>query len=135
MRKAIFITTLFLTSCGFANKTKVTGNYYLVAADANEQMSFCFHTPEDGSNYGDIVGSCVYAVGFNEKYIISKQHPTDLMHSNRLDKSITNYFIVPIEKDIYTPNNKPLNQFQFEQQRKRLGIENIEFTIEYKSLE
>jgi hypothetical protein len=134
MKKLMFITTFFLASCGMAEKHKITGNYYLVAVDTDDEMALAYHEPSDGSNYATIVDNCVFAVGYNDKYIIAKQHPWNFMSSKRPNKEVTNYYIVPIGS-IYIPNNKPLNEFQFDQERKRLGIENIQFTIVYKDLE
>ena len=147
MRKLFVIAALFLTSCDMAEKRHVVGNYYIVAADVREQMSLDYHTKEDGANYGTIIDNTVFAVGCNDKYIIVKQHPTvnEDIHlndtskptktsSNQADKTRTNYYIVPVE-DYYRPNLAPLNEYQFKQQRKKLGIENIQFTIVYKDLE
>ena len=130
MRKLIFITALFLTSCGLAEKKKVVGDYYLVAADTGEQMSLTYHTSEDGSDYGTIVEACVFAAGCNDKYIILKRHP----YNFHINKNVTLYYIVPVE-NYYRPNNTSLNEFQFNKKRKELGIEDIQFTIVYKDLE
>jgi hypothetical protein len=135
MRKLIFITTLFLTSC--SGHKKVIGNYYLFG-DSFEFMALYYGPPYYLGGIG-VVQYCVFAVGNNDKYIIAKQHPFDPASSKSLDKSITNYFIVPVEDYHNWSKNRtkivPLSQSEFNQKRKELGIEDIPFTTVYKQVE
>ncbi len=134
MRKYIFVFVLFLTSC--TGGKNITGNYYLFG-DTHEYMSLYYEPPY--SSYITVVDCCVFAVGNNDKYIIAKQHPYDPGSSTGLDKSITNYFIVPVEDyHNWRKNNTkiaPLSQSEFDQKRKEFYIENIQFTIVYKDVE
>jgi hypothetical protein len=98
-----------------------------------------YYDPPYSSGGITVVQCCVFAVGNNDKYIIAKQHPYDPTSSKGPDKSITNYFIVPVEDyHNWIKNNikiAPLSQSEFDQKRKELGIENIQFTIVYKDVE
>jgi hypothetical protein len=136
MKKLIIIILLFLTSCEMAEKRKIVGNYYIVASDIGEQMNLAYNIP-GFRGYSTIVKHCVFAVGYNDKYIVVKQHPYNT--NGHPNKEITNYYIVPIQDSInWRTLDKtiiPLNEVQFEDKRKELGIENIQFTIVYKDLE
>jgi len=93
----LFLVLTSFASCDFAIKEKVTDNYYLIATDIGEDCSLGYHLPSDGDIYGTIIDATVFAVGFNDEYIIAKQHPR--VFPNEPDKKITNYFILRITKD------------------------------------
>jgi uncharacterized protein YxeA len=134
------IIFLILTNCigggGFVIDEKVTGNYYLTATDVIEQLSLSYHTEDMGDIYGKVIGETVFSVGFNNKYIIVKQHPTIEDKSNL---KITNYYILPLkEKMDWKTNNGligPITLDKFNLTCKELHIEDIKFAINYKNLE
>jgi hypothetical protein len=142
MKTILYITfiLIFLSSCvgglGLAVNERITGNYYLVAADDIEQLSLSYHTEDMEDIYGTVVGETVFAVGFNNHYIIVKQHPNI---DFKVDKTITNYYILPLKEKINWENINglmgPLRFNEFNQKRKELNIEDLEFTINYKDLE
>jgi hypothetical protein len=135
MKKIIFISTIFLASCGIIQEEHVVGNYYVVAGDTRDQMTLSYKSSDSHSgSYGIVVDNCVFAIGHNDKYIILKQHPWNFMNSKHPNREITNYYVVKVES-VYVPNNNPLNEFQFSRETKRLGIENIRFSTIYKDLE
>ena len=110
----------------------LVGIYYLVAADDDRQCSLATHEPSDGGTYGNVVNQTVFAVGYNEKYIIAKQHPDN-------NRKITNYFIVPVEQHITRENLNnilgPLTYNQFMTKRHELIIpDSLHFTKEYEDL-
>jgi hypothetical protein len=72
MRKLIFITALFLTSCGeMQEERKVTGNYYMAAVDGEYQMALTYKATDPNShNYAIVVDNCVFAAGYNDKYTV-----------------------------------------------------------------
>jgi hypothetical protein len=129
---------LFCGSCGgLVIKENIFGNYYLIAADANEDLTLSYHDSSDGAIYGGIIEPTVFAIGFNENYIIAKQHPRTF--PNPPDKNITNFYILPIKKGFNwrTKNGLlgPLTSNQFSQKRKELNIsDSLNFTIELKDL-
>jgi len=95
--KIFFIIVVFvLFGCnGFIIKKQVVKDYYLTAPDVEEQLSLSYHTSNDGDSYGTIVGETVFAIGFNDKYIIVKQHPWT--YPNPPDTTQTNYYILPLK--------------------------------------
>jgi hypothetical protein len=141
MAKIFFCTIILLmfAGCmGLAMKENFFGNYYLVATDKIEDLSLCYHANSDGDIYGDIIQATVFAIGYNEKYIIAKQHPRTFPHPP--NKAITNYFILPLKQgmDWKTKNGLigPLSLEQFNEKRKQLNIpDSLKFTIEKKSLQ
>lgn len=87
------------------------GAYALVWIDTSENVSLCRELGE-GSWIGR-VDSTVFAVGWDGRYLIAKQHPNG-------DRSKTNYFIVDARND--TPYRSadevaigPLTEFEFQQ--------------------
>jgi len=140
MRKKIacFIALCLLyTSCGLVINENIFGNYYLVASDTNEDLCLSYHESCDGGIYGTVVTPTVFAIGYNENYIIVKQHPRAF--PNPPDKSITNFYILPVKNGFNWRTNNgllgPLTFDQFNQKRKELNIPNsLNFTKEMKDL-
>ena len=131
---AAIILLLTLAGCrGFVIDEHVCNNYYLTAIDLREEVSLVYRDPANSGGYGDVIGSVVYAIGFNNKYIIAKQHPRVFINAP------TNYFIVPIKERITRESCKdilgPLTAIQFNKKRKELGLVNVPFSIVYKDLE
>jgi hypothetical protein len=128
-----FSLTLALYSCGFVINKQIIVNYYITATDAVEDLSICYHEPADDQNYGVVIEPMVFEVGYNEKYIIAKQHPCKF--PNPPDTTITNYYILPLKKGMNwrTKNGLigPLTLKQFNEKRKELGIVNIAFDPEF----
>ncbi|MFI5196425.1 MAG: hypothetical protein ACHQD8_04985 [Chitinophagales bacterium] len=130
----IIVACLF-SGCGgrgLAIKENIFGNYFLVARDDVGQLSLAYHETGIESIYGIVIAQTVFAVGYNEHYIIVKQHPDG-------DKQITNYYILPIKKgmDWGTKNGLigPLTLEQFNEKRIALNIpDGLNFTIEKANL-
>jgi hypothetical protein len=132
MKKLCFIIIIAVTGCqGFVIDKTVAGKFHLIAVDVKENLSLSYNL--NNGDYIGVVNQTVFAVGHNDKYIIVKQHP------QILGKNFTDYYIVPvivknqywIEKEVIGP----LRRDQFEQKKKELNIENLEFTIVYENLE
>ena len=70
---------------------KITGPYRLSAIDITEEMSVCYELKEVDSCVGRIPET-VFAVGWNENFIVAKQHPSG-------NKFVTKYFILDMTKD------------------------------------
>ena len=76
----------------------------------------------------------VFEVGFNEEYIIAKQHPQvgEFQDANT-DKTRLNYYILKMEKNnIKEKIWGALTLEEFVNLSLELGISDIEFTIKYK---
>ncbi len=87
------VTILVLNSCGQpAVHSHVVDKVYLIAADQIEQLSLVY---QNGENmYAGLIPQTVFAVGFNEDFIIAKQHPSEFNSS--LDKNSTLYYIIDL---------------------------------------
>jgi len=111
---------------------RIIDNYYLAATDELEGTALCYHDSSEGNFYDVIIGSTVIAVGYNNEYLIAKQHPRKFPYPP--DKSITNYYILPLKKGIDWKNNNdligPLSESQFYLKRKELNIpDEVTFTF------
>lgn len=126
MRTILYFTIfLVLTGCsGLALKEKIIDNYYLIATDVDEDCGLSYHEPSDGSNYAGIIDATVFSVGYNDKYMIIKQHPRTF--PNPPDKKITNYYILPLKKGMDWKNKNglmgPLSLEKYNEKRKELNI-------------
>jgi hypothetical protein len=109
------------------------GNYYLTAPDTEDQLSLSYHEPVDEDNYNVIIDAKVFAIGYNEKYMIVKQHPRTF--PNPPDTAKTNYYILPLRKGMnWRAKNGlmgPLSLQQFNDKKKVLNIENLVFNPEF----
>lgn len=75
-----------------------------------------------------LVEGYVYAVGFDDEFIIAKQHPNNGFDGGyKVNTSITNYFI--IKRNTKDKTIGPLTRSEFKMYVKRFAISNIEFTI------
>lgn len=132
----LLFCSILLTSCiGCAVYEKeLTEGYKLSANDDISGMSIFVY---DGQYQVGVVNATVFSVGFNEDFIIAKQHP---FNNNLIDKSITNYYIVPVKAKVNASLDEnrigPLSRKEFLIQRKELGIpEKLDFTITIDKLE
>lgn len=130
----ILILQLF-TSCIFENnyQKKLNSNYELSYIDEKTQMSIYGLS---GDSWVGVITPTVFAVGCNEDFLIAKQHPR--MFPNPPNKSITNYFIIPLKNKIdeSIEENKigPLTENEFKIKCKELDI-NLGFSIFFKDLD
>ena len=116
---------------------KLVANFYLGAPDNENQCALGFRNPPNGNNFSTIVDQTVFAAGFNENYIIIKQHPHP-SGSASLDKKITNYFIIPIEHGLRRSPMAigPLTLEEFKARRVQLAIpDSLVFTKVYADLQ
>jgi hypothetical protein len=117
---------------GLVIKKNIIGNYYLTAPDDDLQLSLAYGKPNEDF-YSGIIESTVFAVGYNKDYIIAKQHPRKF--PNDLDRTITNYYILPITNNYKWNLIGPLTLIEFNSEKKRLKIsKSLNFTIEFENL-
>ncbi len=127
----LFVSFCSLQSCLFDSYSKsINSKYLLSAIDGDENMSLCYITKD---NYMiAVVDRTVFAVGYNNNFIIVKQHPKG-------NKEYTNYFVIPLITNISEfPSDNiygPMNIDEFEKLKIKLDIKNLDFTIVYKKLE
>jgi hypothetical protein len=125
-----FLLSVFI-GCKGVSDEQVVGRYYLVAMDYVKEETSLSYKLEDG-NYVGVVDKTIFAVGFNDNYIIAKQHPSN-------NRAITNYYIVPIYKENTLSPEKgligALTLEQFNEKRKEFNIpDEVTFTKEIEDL-
>lgn len=117
-----------LSSCGLVEKKHLVGNYYLVAANAPEQMEIIFNSNPGERQSQKRIGETVYAVGWNDDYLVAKQHP-------RNDRRIENYYYLEIRRDyeFAAPNASvigPLTEAEFKRRKAQLGLPEFRMIID-----
>ena len=131
------ISSLFLLlipviqGCGFVYQRHLTGNYYLIAVDTKEDMDVCYHQQnDDDAPYTGITGASVYAVGYDNDFILVKAYRAlrDSIGISlpRYDKNTTEYYIIPVNntQEAWEAQENKLGAFSkkdFEVKRKELG--------------
>jgi hypothetical protein len=129
------ILSACLGGLGFVFKEHLFGNYYLIAPDVIEQCALCYHEETDRDSYGDVIGETVFAVGYNDKYLIAKQYYSTIWGGD-IDKSKIKYYILPLKEgmDWRTKNGLigTTDSLMFENMRKELGISGLKFTKKVK---
>ena len=114
---------------GLAYEKRLSGKYALVAVDVLEQMDISELLP-NGSATG-VIPATVYAVGWNDQFIIAKQHPSGPNHS--VDKTVTNFYILRVADGKLAG---PVTEPAFDGERKKLGIpEALGFTLVFDKLQ
>ena len=113
---------------------QLNGSYYLDAYNDYNEMSIGI---EDKEIRVGVIKATVFAVGQTNQFIVAKQHPLD--ESRNIDKSTTNYFIIPLNQKISKAIDRnylgPLSFNEFNTKRHELGMGHIPFTIVFKELE
>jgi hypothetical protein len=130
----ILLLTCLQACRGPVINNRICGKYRIIAIDTYEEAAIEYESDHGGST--EIIPEAVFATGYNDKYIIAKQHP---VVQNRVDRSVTNYFIVTIQlsqgkDEPFTPA-VPLSLKDFNTQKHRLGIDNLAFSKIYHEIE
>lgn len=129
MKKISLILALLLVGCGFVYDKPLVGFYHLIAIDTDEQMSVSYDLGD--GNYIGRINETVFSVGWNERYIVAKQHPNN-------NRSITNFYYLDIASDskYADPSTSvvgPMSETEYSKKSKDLSLPNFSLTI--KSLE
>lgn len=131
-----FISLLLLLlplmqNCGFVYERHLTGNYYLIAVDTKEDMDVCYHQQKNDAPYTGITGASVYAVGYDDDFILVKAYRAfrDSIGISlpRYDKNTTEYYIIPVNntQEAWEAQENKFGAFsdkEFEMKRKELGV-------------
>ena len=123
-----------MIGCDSFNQKQLIGNYYLIESSYKEDSKSLSYSLGSG-NFNDVVSQTVFSVGFNEDYIIAKQHPKK--YKVPANKSITNYFIIAMKdsSSYYGKVNGPFTESEFLVAKKSLGISGkLKFTIVFEDL-
>ena len=126
-----FLLLPLMQSCGFVYKQHLTGNYYLIAVDTKDDMDVCYHRQTDDALYIGITGASVYAVGYDDEFILVKAYRAlrDSMDISlqRYDKNTTEYYIIPVNntQEAWEAQENKFRAFSkkdFEVKRRELGV-------------
>lgn len=125
-----------MTGCSGYYTEHLTGNYWLSKVDYDdEELDVCYDLGND--NFVGVVAATVYAVGYDDDFIIVMQHPRRLCDStfnpqtyNFLDEEthydITHYYIIPLRFKVHhSPDENrigPLSYEEYRAKRKELNI-------------
>ncbi|RYD81223.1 MAG: DUF3997 domain-containing protein [Verrucomicrobiaceae bacterium] len=120
-----------LIGCGLVEKHHLTGHYYLVAEDVPEQMKVIYNLEPGDRLSRHRIPETVFAVGWDRRYIVAKQHPQN-------NRSITNYYYLDTARDSEDADPTasivgPLTEPAFSRKKVDLGLPDFRRTI--KSLE
>jgi hypothetical protein len=112
-----------MTSCffleGLAYEEDLVADYAVWAVDTGAWTGIVEKTSNSGGSF--IVGPMVYAYGWNDDFIIAKQHPNPNHNVSDVDTSTTNWFIIEVQAgEVYGP----LREQEYEELREKLGVPN-----------
>jgi hypothetical protein len=127
---------LSLTGCEY--REHLTGNYYLTETDnADEELSLSYDL--GNGSYIGVVNPTLFAVGYDDEYIIAKNHP-QIRGAFTFSRKFTHYYIVPLKYKVHhSPDENrigPLSEEEFKAKRKELKMsDSLTFTRIFKKLE
>ena len=103
---------------GLAYEQDLVADYAVWAVDTRAWTAIV-EKDRDSTGASTIVGQMVYAYGWNDDFIIAKQHPNPDLDPRDVDTSVTNWFIVEVE----TGNvHGPLSEQEYVELRRELGV-------------
>lgn len=123
---AVFL--LSLTGCfGLfdSGSDTVVDDYEVIWIDVHESRSL---------NKGEeLVPEYVFAVGHNKRFIYAKQHPLLRNSPDKIDTTVTNYYIIERTKNGFQdkPKYGPLTKKSFDSLCLKFGIKSLDFDMNY----
>ncbi len=116
--------TLACGGIGLAYKHDLTQDYAVWATDLTTQAAVV-RKDMQGSGASSVVRPMVFSYGWNEAFIIAKQHP-NLDGFDEVDTDVTHWFIVEVMSDTV---HGPLTEDEYHRLRQRLGVpDDLDFT-------
>jgi hypothetical protein len=114
-----------LCGCGFVHDERVTRDYRLIAVDVFDQMTLSRRLPD--GNAISRINETVFAVGWNDRYVVAKQHPAK-------NRKVTHYYYLDMSRDsIYADPSQsvtgPLTETEFKQHQADLKLPAFRRTI------
>jgi hypothetical protein len=101
----------------------LTANYTVFAPDLREQAGIIEETSSSGGPY--VVAPMVFAYGWNEDFIIARQHPVSGSF-DRVFTGVTNWFILEVATGTV---HGPLTEGEYLELRQTLGVpDDLTFT-------
>ena len=131
MKKIISLIcfSIFMNSCAWLDESehqKIIGQYEIGWNDLESNRAIMKKIENSESNYQEIVGCYVFAVGHNENFIIAKQHQNF--------KAETNYYLIDIKKnkeDYLKGVFGPLDETEFEKMKTKFNIKDLKFDLKF----
>lgn len=117
----LFISFLFISCFGLLDSgtREISNGYKLIWIDVPKENQFIENKKNE-----IIIDSHVFSVGFNENYILAKQHPK--INAYQIDKKKTNYFVILLKKETKIG---PLDSISFYNFIKLNKLEHISFSL------
>ena len=72
---------IFLASCSGIGTKHLIGNYYLTKIDYSDIELDLSYKIESSGDFLGVVNPTVFAIGYNDEYIIVKQRPRNINHT------------------------------------------------------
>ncbi len=120
---ALTVVSLSSLACcfameGLAYEHDLVADYAVWAVDTRAWTAIV-EKISDSSSASTIVGPMVDAYGWNDDFIIAKQHPNPDLDSADVDTGVTNWFIVEVETGTV---HGPLSEQEYVELRDELGV-------------
>jgi hypothetical protein len=133
----IFFLSLCLQGCIFDSESdKIIGKYIVICIDIPQNQTISEQDEINSQVSATIIEPYVFSVGHNNDFIIAKQHPTNGFEGGyQVNKSVTNFYIIDINRKILITGNKyfgPLSSHQFDSLRSKLKIADVKFDMNYQ---
>ena len=127
VKKTIVIAFLFsIVGCLFDSGTDtVVDDYKVTWIDVIESR--------DLNKKEELVPAYVFAVGYDSRFIFAKQHPLRPNSKEKIDTTVTNYYIIERTKNEFQdkPKYGPLAKTGFDSLCSKLGVVKIKFDMVY----
>ncbi|MFM2283414.1 MAG: hypothetical protein RL222_918 [Bacteroidota bacterium] len=129
----LLLSFFLLTSCAWLDQSEhhlIIDNYEVGWNDLESNRAITKSIDACEGCYDVIIDGYIFAVGNNDNYIIAKQHQA-------FDTTITYYYIINLR--INRKNNRngiygPINESEFNVQKKKLNIEHLKFNKTYSEM-
>jgi hypothetical protein len=121
----ILLLTLACGGIGLAYEHDLTQDYAVWATDLMTQAAVVQKDAQGGSGASSVVRPMVFSYGWNETFIIAKQHP-NLDGFDEVETSVTHWFIIEVTSDTV---HGPLTEDEYHRLYQRLGVpDDLDFT-------
>lgn len=120
---------------GMAYDKQISASYSLQANHSRNEMSLVY-TDTNGYQWG-VVNQTVFAIGFNNNFIIAKQHPRGNTKTPGI--SLTNFYVIPLNNATGNYEGKnilgPLTETEYDVKREELHVpKSLVFSIYFDDL-
>ena len=126
----LLLAVTFAPGCiggGVFSKERLVGRFAMWAVDALSDNSVVEES-EDGRASRVLIPPTVFAVGFNDQFIIAKRHPK----SDQIDRSTTEFYVVSV---VDGQVHGPVDHEKFSALRARLGVPaSLDFSLVIEQL-